>query len=101
MRPIDADELKKSMDCDGAVKYGNDGVEQTERSYSTLMRYEIADYIDDAPTLDVVDVIRCKDCKNVTLTSSGEVKYCRMFDSDDGLYLSGNFYCAYGERRKE
>lgn len=56
LRPIDADELKKSMDCDGAVKYGNDGVEQTERSYSTLMRYEIADYIDDAPTLEMEPV---------------------------------------------
>lgn len=58
MRLIDADELfnwgdKKLKD---AVKYGNKSSEQQDWSYSTLMMYEIADEIFDAPTIDAVPV---------------------------------------------
>ena len=54
MRLIDADALKRDVGCTDAVKYGNKTAEQQHNSYSTLMMYEIADYIDDAPTVDVV-----------------------------------------------
>lgn len=59
-RLIDADELfnwgdKKLKD---AVKYGNKSSEQQDWSYSTLMMYEIADEVNDAPTVDAVPVER-------------------------------------------
>jgi hypothetical protein len=54
MRLIDADALMCDMGCVGAVKYGNKTAEQQHNSYSTLMLYEIADYIEDAPTIDAV-----------------------------------------------
>jgi len=41
-----------------ATKYGNRDAEQQAHSYNTMMMYEIADMIDDAPTIDAVPVVR-------------------------------------------
>lgn len=58
MRPIDADALKEHMGIMDATKYGNKNAQQMHNSYGTFMCYEIADYIDDMPTLDVQPVRR-------------------------------------------
>lgn len=50
------------MNVENAVKYGNETPEQLHNSYGTMMRYEIADYIDDAPTVEAVEVVRCREC---------------------------------------
>lgn len=90
MRLIDADALLENYDLKNAVKYGNKSAEQRDKSYSTLMMYEIADMIDDAPTIEsprpdwtpcaettsdpttgeivralrcVADATECKDCR--------------------------------------
>ena len=49
MRLIDADALMEQYDLKDATKYGNKNEEQQAHSYSTLMLYEIADMIEDAP----------------------------------------------------
>ena len=50
MRLIDAYALLEQYNLKDATKYGNKDVEQQARSYSTMMLYEIADMIEDAPT---------------------------------------------------
>ena len=45
--------------------------------------------IEDAPTVDAVEVVRCKDCKHRYSDS-----WCEYVDDDD------NFYCARGERKE-
>ena len=50
MRLIDADALLEQYDLKDATKYGNKDAEQQAHSYSTMMLYEIADMIEDAPT---------------------------------------------------
>ena len=42
----------------------------------------------DAPTVDAVEVVRCRDCKRRYSDS-----WCAYVDDDD------NFYCARGERK--
>jgi hypothetical protein len=55
-----------------------------------------------APTVDAVEVVRCKDCIYSFMTYDGKhAKYCDMFDSDDGVYFDADHYCAYGERRTD
>ena len=54
-RLIDADELLKRYGLDKATKYGNKNKAQRANSYSTMYMYEIADMIDDAPTIDAVE----------------------------------------------
>ena len=44
--------------------------------------------IDNVPTVDAVEVVRCKDCKHRYSDS-----WCEYVDDDD------NFYCARGERK--
>lgn len=73
-RYIDADELKKkSFDL-------YDG-----RQNGTFMVVKESD-IDDAPTVDAIQVVQCKDC---TLRHSSEYCECRPDD----------FYCGDGERK--
>ena len=51
MRLIDADALLEQYNLKDATKYGNKDAEQQAHSYSTMMLYEIADMIEDAPTV--------------------------------------------------
>ena len=67
MRLIDADALPFNVDF---------------RPYR--MKYVPYRSIEDAPTIDAVPVVRCKDCR----------KWCICHKSDD-------YYCADGERRED
>lgn len=55
-RLIDADLLSGQYGLDNATKYGNKDADQQRNSYDTMMMYEIADMIDDAPTVVAADV---------------------------------------------
>ena len=44
--------------------------------------------IEDAPTVEAVEIVRCRDCKHKHSDS-----WCEYVDDDD------NFYCARGERK--
>lgn len=59
--------------------------------------------IAEAPAIDAVPVIRCRDCRYAHTTYNGECKYCDFWQEDGGeaLYLDGDFYCAAGERKDE
>ena len=57
MRLIDADALLVQYNLKDATKYGNKDAEQQAHSYSTMMLYEIADMIEDAPTAYNVDKV--------------------------------------------
>ena len=46
------------------------------------------------PTADVVDVVRCKDC----VVPHNQWTGCPKLN---GLITPPDFYCSYGERRKE
>lgn len=48
---IDRDATIKQWGLDKATKYGNETAEQQYFSYSTMMMYEIADILYDAPTV--------------------------------------------------
>ena len=53
-RLIDADALMKKYGLDNATKYGNKTAEEQAFSYDTMFMYEIADMIEDAPTIEAV-----------------------------------------------
>jgi len=70
MRLIDADALIRSTDKE------------------SVHMYQIAL----APTVDAVEVVRCKDCKYY----DGEYHYC-----DNDVWAIPNGYCHHGERRED
>lgn len=55
--------------------------------------------VDSAPTIDVVEVVRCRDCKNADRFKCADGITRALCDQ---VNLSGvmdlDFYCAYGER---
>lgn len=59
----------------------------------------IVGLIKDIPSADAVPVVRCKECKFAHMTYGGECKYCDVWESEDSLYLDGDFFCAFGERK--
>lgn len=89
-RLIDADALKEYIGCADAVKYGNKTAEQQHNSYSTIMMYEVADYIDDMPTIDAEPVRhgrwirmddtfarwKCSECGAIESHSGWEYCHC-------------------------
>jgi len=57
---------------------------------------------DTAPAADVVEVIRCKDCKHAHMTDDGLCKYCdQLIENgvDEAIYFPGDYFCADGERK--
>ena len=85
MRLIDADLVSKQYGLDDATKYGNKNAKQQNFSYSTMMMYEIANMIDDAPTVNaipmsVIEDIKTEITKKARLT--GDPSECH------GLYIA-------------
>ena len=77
-RLIDANELIKEANADGA--YG----------------YVDAKQIADAPTVDAVEVVRCKDCRHMEKSQYG--RYCQIWGMYNGHGDDG--FCCYGERKE-
>lgn len=102
-RYIDADALK--MDLYSIIKadYGY--------TVDVLMGLTIAkNVIDNAPTVDAVEVVRCRDCKHCrekdrseAFVYCGDVVICTNDEvtADGWLPVFENYFCAYGERRTD
>ena len=50
--------------------------------------------IDEQPTADVVEVVRCKDCKYYNAIDTDRLSEC-----EKGFETYGNDFCSYGERK--
>lgn len=84
MRLVDADALLAK-----SFKYRIGGV--------TTKDVVMANNIKTAPTIDAVEVVRCKDCKNMLVSDKG-FRFCNVWCKINGMGDDG--YCNYGERRK-
>ena len=67
---------------------------------------KIIDRIKSAPTADVVEVVRCKDCTHKIITSSGRVMCKRNAIKMEAVAewygltaTNNNHYCSCGERK--
>ena len=47
------------------------------------------------PTVDAVEVVRCRDCKHMILQSN--IRYCTVWHGPNGMGDDG--FCNYGERK--
>ena len=65
------------------------------RNCSTLMDWEVKELIDKMPTIDAVEVVRCKDCKYREQEEIGMV-YC---PNVIGGWTPNDWFCADGERK--
>ena len=80
-RLIDADALLEQYNLKDATKYGNKDAEQQEHSYSTMMLYEIADMIEDAPTAyDTYKVVEQLNDKFRVVRTDEDLEWNRAMD---------------------
>ncbi len=86
-------------------KFVNDTPTITMGEQRYVATWRISDLIADSPTVDAVEVVRCKDCKycerDHTLDGGGdEYYYCWNCVMEHGQ-ARANEFCSYGERRPD
>lgn len=89
MRLIDADEFEDALEnteYDISPAYEPDG-------YSHRL---ICKVLEEAPSLDAVPVVRCRDCKYTYTDGCGYLACVKT-----GLYPDENDYCSRGQRRDQ
>lgn len=87
MRLIDADTLRKEVEKD------RDASDMPKMWYQGV-EYAI-NHIIHAPTVDAVEVVRCKDCR--WYENDGYHTHCRIMR----LSVEAEDYCSRGERRED
>lgn len=120
MRLIDADKLKTSLNetVDAAIKWHEDclGEIMQNRSEAAITAFiECILRLKEQPTVDAVEVVRCKDCVHkpyvvdVFHASYGDIPVlesngkCPCINADDYFYShmpDDDWFCANGERRE-
>lgn len=79
-RLIDANALIKEANADGA--YG----------------YVDAKQIADAPTIDAVEVVRCRECKYRFGNNGYSKNRCPIIDAN--IWMDDDDFCSHGERKE-
>ena len=91
-RLIDANALKQRFDereADDIEMYGVHIVE-------CFPADDAKEIVDQMPTVDAVEVVRCKDCKMRCPESVCIAKHCTL----TGVPVDDDDFCSYGERRE-
>lgn len=83
--------ILEACGCDSECKVGCNGA-------CDIHAGSVWGAVDNIPAADVVEVVRCRDCKYATMTYDGLCKYCEIHSPNEAAYYDGDFYCAYGER---
>jgi hypothetical protein len=94
MRLIDADALEFEPDenyiANGVLIWGGRSGGKT----MTTVLFALKEMIKNAPTVDAVEVVRCKDCKHAFPDGFGWYQCaCRA------MWNKGEYFCSYGERK--
>ena len=97
MRLIDADRLNKPIYAE------EDNISGSGMSYDEICGYndgiDIAwNKIDQAPTIDAVPVVRCKDC--IRRYDTDECPMCFLIEGKYYEYTNENGFCDRGERKE-
>jgi hypothetical protein len=65
----------------------------------TWKKADLLRAIKEAPTADVVEVVRCKECEYGSSEDYKNLYTCDNYPDGIGGYVDGNCFCSYGERR--
>lgn len=95
IRYIDADKLRKDeiarCHCVPVVGSGDNNYK------------DLDEVLNEQPAADVVEVVKCKDCKHYCLSDfrkPNEPRWCELIN-DGYFYPKEDFYCGFGERREK
>ena len=91
-RLIDADAL-----INGIALYAAENAYLNDTPLDVLKM--VADWVTNAPTVDAVEVVLCKECKRFVDNKEAMVTYCRRSLMD--MTVRPDDFCSYGERKEK
>ena len=96
-RLIDADKLKAAITVDGYEHFSG-CLSSSEVSLLEM----VMDDIDEAPTIDAVPVVRCRECEyRKKLQYDGQYHCCNEdAGMATGVVLNDNDFCSYGKQKE-
>lgn len=102
MRIIDADALIQDFN-EAEFVYDGDEDGHYPHDVTDLMRYILCGIINDAPTIDAVEVVRCRECKHwICNPNTEEWGKCKWIsDEQFDVVMNDDDFCSYGEREGE
>ena len=81
------------------IDLDSDYIQETLYRRAFKARQDIEEWLNNAPTIDAVTVVRCKDCKFGDWDSEPhDAMVCMR--TKDGFWRSGNDFCSRGERKE-
>ena len=84
---------KRLIDANALISY----IDECSQESRFRVYYGYAkSFIDDAPTVDAVEVVRCRDCKYHEDTHVIGFEHCCLY----GLTMRYNDFCSYGEQKE-
>ena len=97
-RLIDADALDEAIRTDYWEHFT-----QCHDTDQTALIDMVCEDIGNAPTVDAVEVVRCKDCKHRVVGFGGDDFVCGnpYYGMASGVELRDDDFCSYGERRTD
>ena len=80
------------------IDLDSDYIQETLHRRGFKTRQDIEEWLNSAPIIDAVPVVRCKYCKQGEIDDPDfpDQYYCRAGCG----WNNGGFYCAYGERKE-
>ena len=73
---------------------------ESEPWYDNADRDEIAlPLVDEAPTVDAVEVVRCRECRYRFKNNGHDKSGCPIIDAN--IWMDDDDFCSHGERREE
>lgn len=94
-RLIDADLLSEELSTLATIITGLRAGKGVLREYMTEYRKSVLRIVDEQPTVDAVEVVRCKDCKSYYTDECGVM----CLKSKGLMNISEDDFCSYGERK--
>lgn len=99
-RYIDADKLITAL-CDCTEDTWGKGLGASWWAQSVKLKDNMVECINNQPTADVVEVVRCMDCKhnkpqNISKQYNHKTLYCCRSAT---IKVDADDYCSYGERK--
>lgn len=91
MKLIDADALEAKLEEQRKLY-----IDMDMKGAEYLLVHDVLHHVWEAPTIDAVQVVRCKDCKYYDTPKNFKKPYCMR-----GAYVKVNAddYCSKGERK--
>ena len=80
------------------IDLDSDYIQETLYRRAFKTRQDIEEWLNNAPTIDAVPVVRCKYCKQGEIDDPDfpDQYYCHAGCG----WNNGDFYCSYGERKE-